>query len=170
MQEERENYLSIGRIKKTYGNDGQLRFTIFDGYEKDLSSSDHFFVDLEGIFVPFFYDKTSYSNGLFKLDQINSLKKAAELVSRPIFLEKSKLSHKPKKENTLYYAGLKGFTLIDQDDKTIGVFNSIEAYPMQEMGILEDGNAIPLSDQLILEINESSRLVKMELPEGLLLL
>ena len=70
-----DQYIVIGRLKKTYGNDGALRFTIFDDFDEDIKKTNHFFLHLDGIYVPFFFQKNAFSENIFRLKGIDSLEK-----------------------------------------------------------------------------------------------
>jgi len=165
---ESENYVLIGRLKKTYGKDGAIRFTVYDDFQKDLKASSHFFVPIDGIFVPFFFDKKVLPESIFRLNGIDSLEMTTDLVSQPFFLSKNQVSKSESTKAQLQFEFLKGYVLIDQNGVKRGEFVDIQAFPMQELGILDSGNAIPLNENLILDLNHDNRTIIMDIPEGLL--
>lgn len=165
-----DQYINVGRLKKTYGNDGALRFTIFDDYDEDVKNTSHFFLHLDGIYVPFFYDRSAFVDNIFRLKGIDSLEKTDEIASKPMFLNISQVSEKAPKESPLKFAYLEGFQLFNQNDELIGKILKIESYPMQELATLENGSIIPLSDKLIINVALKDKTLKMELIEGLLAL
>lgn len=163
-----DQYIVIGRLKKTYGNDGAIRFTIFNDFEEDIKKANHFFLHLDGIYVPFFFNKDAFSESIFRLKGIDSLEKTEELVSKPIFLKASELSPKKGSEALLEFAHLEHFQLFDQHGKEVGKIVKIEAYPMQELATLDNGSIIPMSEELIIDVSIEDKTLQMELIEGLL--
>lgn len=163
-----DQYIVIGRLKKTYGNDGAIRFTIFDDFEEDIKKANHFFLHLDGIYVPFFFQKNAFVESIFRLKGIDSLEKTEELASKPMFLRASELSPKKNKEELLKFSYLTGFKLFNQNDQEVGQIIKIEAYPMQELATLDNGSIIPMSEELILNVSIEQKTLQMELIEGLL--
>ena len=64
-----------------------------------------------------------------------------------------------------------GYTVIDLTYGPLGVIDSVQEYPQQFMGMVEYKKKqvlIPLHPNLIVELDNEHKILKVDLPEGLL--
>lgn len=162
-------YIEIGRLKKTYGQKGELRYVLFDGYKDVLERVGHFFVQLDSIYVPFFpVTKFDLNANTLRIQGIGSEKEAEKLTGKHIFMDTSEINEEGGQETVAEFEVLVGYVLYDQNDQKLGRIEEIRVFPMQELGVLDNGKMIPLNTSLILEINKDEKRLNMDLPEGIL--
>jgi len=169
-----EKYISIGYTKKTKGVKGELKIKVEDIYLEDFLNSDVVFLLQHKKEMPFFIEKISNEKELLlKLEDIDSKETAHDLTSKEMFLRESDISEKEEVEveSDLVFGHLVNYQLEDETLGKVGEIAAILEYPQQEIAVVnfqEKEILIPLHEALILEINEESRVVRMDLPEGLL--
>jgi len=164
-----EAYVQIGKLKKTFGNNGDISFRLFTENDVILQEGDHIFLYLEGIYVPFFI--TSYSDGkkqILHLEDVDSLKEAEYLAGNAIFSNKEHHNSSSHPTESLEFGYLKGYTIIDQNDQEVGLIEDIVSYPMQEMAIIRKNVLIPLNLRLIIDIEHDDKKVQYQVIDGLL--
>ena len=96
--------------------------------------------------------------------------RAFEFSHKDILLRKEDISGKDEEASDLKYGKLKGYTISDESNGEIGIIEEIIEMPQQEMAVLKLNKKevlIPLNENLILEIDESKKIVTMDLPAGL---
>jgi ribosomal 30S subunit maturation factor RimM len=65
---------------------------------------------------------------------------------------------------------LVGYTVMDQENNVRGRISSIEQYPNQMMSFITDGDStimLPIHEDNILNLDEGSTSVQIEIPDGL---
>jgi 16S rRNA processing protein RimM len=165
-----KNYIKIGSLLKPVGTNGEIKVEIDDQFVDDLVSSDHFFLRINGSYVPYFIENLRETNFiLIKIEEINNPETASTFNLKDIFLEESAVASKEwHKQQSM--EDIKGFTLFDEK-KRIGIITDIEIFPHQIMAwVLYEGKnmPVPLADSLIEEIDFEKQKIVMKLPEGLL--
>lgn len=166
---------SIGFTKKTHGIKGELKINIEDRYLEDFAQAEVLFLGLAGRKIPYFIEYINFENPFtVKFEDNNSKEAALELTGKEIFMRTKDLLLEEEKVleiEGLFYEKYVDFQI---QDATLGVIGKIEAiieYPQQEMAAISiDGKEvlIPLNEQLITSIEETTKMILMDLPEGLL--
>lgn len=169
----REDVFQIGQIQRPHGLQGELSFSfssdIFD--EVDVPC---FICELDGILVPFFIEEYRFKNNdiaLVKFEGIDNEEEAKTLVNAPLFIEKKYLSEEVEGneiEGVSYYVGFMVYDgdnllgeIIDYDDETENVLFLISNEKEEEF-------IVPACDEYIVDIDNQKKILRMELPEGLL--
>jgi len=165
-----KKYIKIGSLLKPVGTFGEIKVDIEDQFLDDLVSSDHFFLRINGSFVPYFIESFRETNFiLIKIEEIENPESASTFNLKDIFLEESAIASKEwQKQQSM--EELKGFKLYDEK-KLIGIIVDIEIFPHQIMAWVSykgKNMPVPLADSLIEKIDFDQKNVIMKLPEGLL--
>jgi len=164
----KESFTEIGRLKKTYGDKGELRFVVFEGFKEAFEKLNYFFTRLDGIYVPFFpQTKFKVESNSLQIEGIRNESEAKEMIGKAMFLPSDQVSTGESALFNSQFDELLGFKLFDQNDKLIGELSRIEEFPMQEMGILTNGKMIPMHISQIIGINRDDHEFCMNLPEGI---
>ena len=171
-----EKYQSIGFTKKTYGVKGELKLNILDKYLEDFVQTEVVFLGLAGRKIPYFIEYINFENPFsVKFEDYNSKEIALELTGKEIFMRTKDLLPLEEKileiTSGLIYEKYVNFVIQDKIYGTLGEIIEIIEYPQQEMAALiieEKEVLIPLNEQLIIAIDETAKLIFMDLPEGLL--
>ena len=171
-------YINIGHTRKTHGVQGEMKINIEDRYLEDFLKNERIFIDIKGVKVPYFVASVRGKGDLILLlEEVTSKEAAFALQSREIHLREADLIPDHEREleiepeETLAYAHIVGFKLVDQTLGEVGVIREVLDMPQQEMAFLDyQGREvlIPLNAQFIVSIDEKSRTVQMDLPDGLL--
>ncbi len=169
------NYIKIGFTKKTVGTKGELKITIDPKYLEDISKTNVVFLKL-GNYIPFFIEKVKLSNSSTILfEDVTSETEAAPFSSKEIYLRDSDILKEEERtkaeEDPLEFGYLNGFVIHDIREGKIGQITEIQQFPQQEMAIVnfkENDIMIPLNDNFIVNVDGEKKIVKMDLPEGLL--
>lgn len=165
------NYIQIGTLGKTHGLKGELKFKIEEEYIDDFNEVDVLFLQIKGHFAPYFIESIR-SSSIIKFEDTNT-KEAAKLIqNQPLFLKEDNITVAAADIlEELLYQHLKGFKMIDDLLGDLGTIQAVEAYPQQEMAIINiDKNEflIPLNEFIISKIDLDNQIVLVNLPEGLL--
>lgn len=166
-------YVQIGRLKKTYGLNGELKSFIEERFWEDLLEADVLFVELKGQKIPFFIEEIKEGGDiLLKFEEVEDRDAATELSGKPLFMRISDLSEQNASlsfEDRL--PGLVGFTIVTEEGLEVGPVAELIEMPMQVLALVEKNDEeimIPLVEDFIVDIIEEEKIIIMSLPEGLL--
>ena len=170
-----DQFIKIGFLKKAYGVTGQLYMSIESNFDTEFTLIEYVYVDINGDYVPFYFENRIGEKGdyLIKFDDIFNPEDAKKLAGHSIYLRKEMLSEELNttlddplnnlQEFSGYFISAEGYP----DDMKI---TRIEQYPGQLMAIVESNNIeklIPLATEIILSIDQETKIILMDLPEGL---
>ena len=165
----KEDCYKIGRIGKAHGVRGELSFLFTDDVF-DRADADYLILEVDGILVPFFMEEYRFrsdSLALVKFCDIDTQQRASELTNCDVWFLRSLTPD--DEEPTL--AGLVGFEIVEAGTgKSVGHIAAIDDTTANLLFELEDGTLIPANDELITDIDTSSKRITMSIPEGLLAL
>ena len=166
-----EDCFEKGYISKTRGLKGevQVAFT-FDEPEKLKIKS--VFIEINNKLIPYFVESYKIPMpmvGYFNFEDIDHIDKASHITKKKIYLL-NRLKPKRKKGEFLF-TDLIGFTADDTKEGLLGEIIEVREYPQQFLATInykEKEVLIPLNEAFILEIDMDKKVVKLNLPEGLL--
>jgi 16S rRNA processing protein RimM len=169
----KEDFTLVGQVLKPHGLKGELTISFVPQYDEWLEEADILFVEIDGGLVPFFISdeglrfKTAES-AIVQFDELDSQERARELNGCPIFLPANSID---LADSDLPLSYLNDFTVIDRTKGEIGKISQIDDYAgnivitvlYQSKEVL-----IPLSDSIIDEIDEPQKILRLDVPEGLI--
>lgn len=168
-----DKYVPVGRLGKVHGLGGFLRVKLeVQSYWDDVLQAGVLFVGDEQAPLPYFIAEVREEpTWLVQFEDIPNREAAEALAGEVIYLRESDLSAiaEPTAESTFVY--MTGYTIDDVQTGRVGVIEDVVEYPQQWMAILmlEQGQVlVPLHEDLIEDIDAERRVVRMNLPEGLL--
>lgn len=167
----REEVYKIGQFNKPHGIHGELSFTFTDDVF-DRVDCDYFICLLDGIFVPFFIDEyrfRSESTALVKLEGVDSTEKARMFVNAEVYFPTKFAEDSPAEELTWEY--FVGFKLVDKHHGEIGTIVEVDESTINTIFVLErEGEEllVPAQEEFILDMDHKKRVMKVDLPEGLI--
>ncbi len=165
-----EKYL-IGYIKNTHNLKGELIFSIKDFFINQFYKTEQVFIDIDNLPVPFFIDNIKPHNNLFivKLNGIDSIEKASELVGGHISIDKQKTIISDNNKNYLLdeFINCKVF---NSKGNLIGYVSGYHDFDKNNLLIVKDKHGkeilIPANNNFI-KFTDSEKII-VNLPEGLI--
>ncbi len=165
-----EESFYIGYISKTRGLKGEVQlFFEFEDYE-DLEF-DVVFVEVNKKLVPYFIDTIKLHNNstaYVYFEDVDHIDKAQILVRKKVYLPNDKMP--VRDPDDFRYTDLIGYLVIDEQHGELGEIKDVTEMPQQFIATVDmDGKELmfPLSDDLILGIDQEEKVIEVELPEGL---
>lgn len=168
----RETVYKIGVIGKPHGVRGEvcIRFAddVFDRVE-----ADYLLLDMEGILVPFFMEEYRFRTDetvLVKFCDIDTEERARELTGTEVYFPRSLAEDE---DGQVSWAQIIGYSLVDsRTGKVIGHIETVDETTLNTLFEVatDDGKQllIPAREDLIREVDTEKRIIKMEIPDGLL--
>jgi len=161
----------IGSVLKSNGKDGELLMSFTAVSPEEIDLREPVYIEDDGIPVPYFFEsfqKRGNSRALVRLTGVKNLTDADELALRPVFAD----YFEDDDEDSFF----EGWTLIDQDGRTVGTISGREDIPGNLCLSVEiaDGDSageevlVPLHEDLIIGADKSTRTLQLTVPDGLL--
>ena len=160
----------IGFVRKIGGFHGEVMLAIESGDLEDYEDLKFFFIEMEGLPVPFAVEKVVMKRGDFivKFEDVNDEREAKKLLTKKVFVEKH---HIAEMEDESSWQDVVGFSAVDSVAGNLGVIEGIEEYPQQWLARCTfKGKEVlfPLNEDTVTEINDEQKTVFLDLPEGLI--
>ncbi len=163
--------IQLGRILKVYGNDGSVTVKLERQFIENIPEVESVFIITEGRPVPFFLSEVFYNGGesaIVRFDTYDSIEKVREFCGCSIFL-----TSVPDDIATDLPAAshVVGFTVVLPDRSIAGTISSIIENPAQWLLVVTSPEGkeilIPFHEDLVKKVNRRSRIIVMDIPEGL---
>jgi 16S rRNA processing protein RimM len=165
--------IGFGKISKVHGLSGGLKLITFSRRLENLETLDTLFIGKPGDKEPERFILTECrpdkGSALIKLEGIDTIDKAEELVGRDVYVDRSDLPELEKGE--FYWFELIGLETYTEDGKYIGRVESLIDRALQSVLIVKKGGKeilIPLSEPIIKEISLKESKIIISPPDGLL--
>ncbi len=159
-----DDYYKIGKIGKPHGINGEVVFMFSDDVF-DQTEADHLMLNIDGLLVPFFFEEYRFrteETALVKFEGVNSKEQAQTITNSEVFFPRQKA------EESDHYSWdmLVGYSIL-AGKKNLGAIDNVDT--STENYLFEIGELlIPVADEWIEDIDHDNRIIKMNLPEGLL--
>ncbi|MCR4568866.1 MAG: hypothetical protein K5661_00530 [Bacteroidales bacterium] len=159
--------LRIAQVLKSNGTEGELLISFFDVAPEDIDLQEPVYIEFDGLPVPFYFESFTQrgnNRALVRLTGVRNLKDADELAGRAIFAD-----YFEEESGT----DLSGWTVIDEQHiGIVGFVSGYEDIPGNPCIWVRrpDGNEVllPLHEDLVQWMDESSKQISLIIPEGLL--
>lgn len=168
----------IGRLGKPHGINGEINAYL--DVDIDIDSLKRIILMIDGIYVPFFIASIRQKRSdtfIMALDDINNEREAAELTNHPLYVLTSDNviaeDDIDEDDSGLYASDLIGFTVIDDTTRqTVGEITDIDDSTENVLFVVATPSSatvyLPVADEFITEIDTDRRILRMNLPEGIL--
>lgn len=171
-----EELVKGGKILKTHGKRGEVKLALDkEEYAEVVEKAEFLFATVFGSKVPFqLIEKRGLQTPLVRLKGIDTPEVASELVGGDFFFLLSDLKELEISKSETLKDQLKGYLIMDLNTgQRVGEIRSVRESSVQDLAEVENVETgqlhlVPLHSDLIHSIDEDARLIKMELPEGLL--
>ena len=167
------DYFPVGRIVKPHGLKGEMVVEVEEGFEDSICDLEYILVEVEGGLVPFFVTGEGVhfrTPTIFTVtfDDVDSAEKVIPLCGCKIYLDEGISQEEVTRDE---FNELIGFTVFDTEKGELGKIirtddysgNIVLTVQYRDVEIL-----IPLSDELVSELNQEKREIHINCPEGLI--
>lgn len=168
---ERSILVEIGKITKTHGVGGEVVAMISSG-ETDFDATEYLVCDIDGIYVPFFIESYRYkgtNSVILKFDDIDDMSETAVVINRKLYFPKEKIPVAATTDIEISDT-LCGYH-INMAGQAIGEITAIDGTPDNPLFVVVGETKeylIPAAEDFVCSIDDESKTIEMELPEGLL--
>jgi 16S rRNA processing protein RimM len=168
----KEDCFYLGKIAKKFSFKGEVLIYLDTDDPEEYQNMESIFVEVNKNLIPYFITTSSLHKNDFlrvQFEDVSNEEEAENLIGCEIYLPLSML---PKLEgNKFYYHEVIGFEI---EDKTLGVFGkivSVNDSTAQPLFEVLNGNIellIPMIDHFLIEVDRKNKVVRMNLPDGLI--
>lgn len=167
----KEDCYFLGKLTRRHGLHGNVFLKLDTDQPEMYNKLDAIFVEINGLLVPFFVAKQSWSKGetLIVSFKNSSESLVDQVVGKDVYLPLSGLPELTG--NKFYYHEVVGFEIREEDGKTCGIIQTINDQTGQHYFVLDLAGkqiVIPIIRDWILELNREEKFLRMSLPEGLM--
>lgn len=161
----------IGKIAKLHGFEGDALIYFDETYLKKISKAEWVFLTIDGLPVPFFISKLdlrSDSTAIIRLTDIDSAEDMEKLLGCEFAIIET---GKGRKSSNLSQANISGYSVIDENAGEIGKAASVLNFNDNMVLQVIKGNKeilVPVAEEIIINVDDSKKIISVCLPEGLL--
>ena len=168
-----EDCYQLGYIIKPHGLKGEVQILLDVDYPAEYKTLESVFVQQGQQLVPFFIKAISLNadKAIVSFEDMNSLEMAQSVKGCALYLPLSTLPE--REEGDFYFHELVGLELIDANtgDAVGEIMNVLEAGPQTLLAVkhkTEKEILIPLTDELVSNIDKEAGQIHMLIPSGLI--
>jgi 16S rRNA processing protein RimM len=165
-----KNQILFGRIVRIHGYDGTVTVKTEERFTENIPDMESVFIETNGKPVPFFISMTEYSGGdtlKLKFKDYESSDKIGEFNGCRIFLTASSGEYSSEAIDN----GITGYKVVLKNNKLLGSILEVIRNPGQDLIAVQSVDKkeilIPLHTDFIVEIDEKSGIIVMDIPDGL---
>ena len=158
--------LRIAKVLKSNGTEGGLVMSFLDIAPEDIDLQEPVFIEFDGLPVPFYFESfTPKGTGraLVQLTGVRNLRDADELAGADVYAD---YFEEDEEED------FTGWTVQDPEGRPVGEVSAHEDIPGNPCLWVKkaDGKEVllPLHEDLVLDVDERQRILKLTIPEGIL--
>ncbi len=166
--------IKIGYLQKPHSIHGELVFHYKPQFEQSIELADIFFIELDGLLVPFFLQEDglkfrSAKTANLKFDWVNNENDAKKLAGNSVYLKKSGIIEpeetKPSFQNYINY------TVESISLGNIGTITEINDYAGNVVFFVDYKDKeilLPFNEELLVSVDHSLKTIVLDLPQGLI--
>ena len=166
------DFYYLGKITKNFSFRGEVIIFLDTDSPEFYYNIKKLFINLNDVLTPFDISSVipNKTNRIrVKINGINTENDTKKLINKEIYLPIKSL---PKTdENSFYYHEIIGYTVLDQDSKKVGNITAVNDQSPQhlfQINALGKKTLIPINDKLIIKVDKKNKIIKMDLPDGIL--
>ncbi|HEY3387488.1 MAG TPA: hypothetical protein VGK46_13315 [Saprospiraceae bacterium] len=166
------DFFLIGKALKSHGTSGHLRLMVEEKYKAYLQPGAFLFIDLDGSKVPYKISHTEDGAHFVVLfDSIRGKDESDDLSGKEVWIPVDQVKERHLKSPRSLREKWEDYQINDETTGTNYPILRTEEYPQQLMAVIDITGRevlIPLNDQLITDIDKDAKIIRMQIPEGLL--
>jgi len=163
--------VSIGKVKKTVGVNGNMNFYLYDEIDSEsLTDCKYLFFDLNGSKVPFKVDYLNLDTMQFRISEDSLTSSGIQFVGTKINIEAGSIIRiKDDASNEGFLKALIGYKILLKEGEEFGeivdyidygTHLNLEVKKQQEMV------HIPFHEDFVIELKDAEKILILDLPEG----
>ena len=167
-----EEVYCIGKFTRTHGVQGEMALSFTDDVF-DRVDCPYLVCSMDGILVPFFIEEYRFKSdsvALIKFERIDTNEAAAIFTNKEVYFPKSYAEQAEDGEYSWQY--FIGFDTEDSQYGHLGLLVDVDESTINTLFVVErpDGKEllIPAQEAFINDIDHAERIIKFNLPDGLL--
>ncbi len=166
----KDNCILLGTLTKPHGTRGSL-IVRFSGLKaEDIKKRGLVFVEIDGLPVPFFiesFQEKTEDTVILKIEGIDTENKAREFLGYPVYVMKDQIRIKTASKKI---QDIKGYQVIDKHLGFIGFAEEVVEMAKNPLLSVINGEKeflVPVHEDIILEVNDKEKIIRIDAPEGL---
>lgn len=165
--------MRIGKIVRTHGIAGEVELQFSDDIF-DRGDAEFFVLEIEGIYVPFFWEEYRFKNNtaiILKLENYDTDAEAKRLVGLTAYYPIDAVPE--DEEGTLSSVrALAGFMLKDAEGRDVGKIDAVDDSTSNILLYVISGDGreivVPYHDDLLQDYDYRKRILRLVIPEGVI--
>jgi 16S rRNA processing protein RimM len=166
-----DSFVNIGKLVATFGVQGQLILLHGLGKKTPLKGLEVLMIErTKNDLIPYFVVQTKVKTETeiyVSLEDITTKERAKLLVGKPVWMKQEDFKKYASKDASIYLLGYQVYN----NDMVVGEVEEVIEQPHQILvRILYNGKEVlvPIVDAFLIEINNRSKKIMLQLPDGLL--
>lgn len=160
--------IKIGTVQKTHGLKGELTCDI-QITPDDFDEVNVLFIKQKNDSVPYFISKYSYNQNKLTVlfEEIKTVDNAKQLLNAEVWVEAKYVTE----DEYIWVDQIMGYDIIDVTKGKIGIVENFYKIPNNDLLATEINGKevlIPANTYIVKEINDKSKTITVDLPEGLI--
>jgi len=163
----------VGFFRKTHGVFGELVLEFESQFEISIEQTDRFFVELDGLLVPFFVMDDGFrfktdNSAIIALNDVDTEKYAKRMVGNSVYLFKDEIVVVP---DELFDSELLNYLLVDEKLGEIGIIDQVDNYSgniVITVNFKGKELLVPFNEDFLISLDKQNKIVTLSFPEGLL--
>ena len=164
---------NIGFFRKTHGIHGSLVLEFEPRFEFSVEEADRYFIEIDSLLVPFFVQEDGLhfrtaNTAIVNLDWVENEKYARRLTGCSVYLFKYEIIDE---EEELTEFQLENYLLSDENMGEIGPIVRVDDFSGNVVLTVDYRGQevlVPYNEDLLVEVDDSRKTIRLNLPEGLL--
>ncbi len=164
--------VKVGFFRKTHGVNGNVILEFEPQYEYSVEDATRFFIELEGLLVPFFVAEdgmriTTAKSAIVHFDWVEKENYAKRLVGNSAYLYQEEIIDEPEESEDMF----EGYLLLDEKLGEIGMIDQVDDYSgniVLTVSYRGEEVLIPYHENMLISYHEIDKTLTLKLPEGLL--
>lgn len=169
---QKEECFFVGKVVKKYSFKGEVLIKLDTDDPELFLEMESVFVELHKTLIPFFIESSSLHKSTLlrvQFEDSYSDEAAMALIGKELFLPLSFLP--PLGGNKFYYHEIIGYTVEDKSYGKAGEITAVNDHTAQHLFVINNNGRevlIPINDAFIEAIDRDAKIIKMDVPEGLI--
>ena len=167
-----DDFYYLGKITKKFSFRGEVIIFLDTDSPEFYYNIKKLFLKINNVFTPFNVTsvKPNKTNRIrVKINGIDSENDTEKLINKEIYLPIESLPKTDK--NSFYYHEIIDYTVVGKDNKKVGNITGVNDQSPQhlfQINTLGKKTLIPINDKLIIKVDKKNKIIKMDLPDGIL--